>query len=795
VLLLNAAIGFYLEFQALLSMKALKKMTLTKAKVIREAKLQEIPAEDLVPGDVLFAEAGDMVSADARISKPMNLQADESSLTGESLPVEKSDSEVSEHTLLAERVNMLYKGTYVTKGNSHAIVTATGMETELGKIAGMVQSAGQQATPIEKKLEAFSKRLVWITIVMVVVIIAAGLINGQPIVVMLQTAIAMAVAAIPEGLPIVATLALAYGMLKLAKQNVLVKKLASVETLGGTTVICTDKTGTLTQNIIEVTTILCADRTDVLVENSENKDPSFLKNKEELLNAFVLCNTATMSKDNGKEVGDPLEIGLLKAASGLQVSFEDSRKKFPKIHEEPFSSETKIMATLHKKDNGAVIYAKGALDELIKICPKVLIDGKENAFDDKLKSEWIEKSVQLSSSGLRVLAFAFKEASPELKELSSDLVFTGLAGMVDPESPEVAAAILECKNAGIKVVMITGDHPTTAKNIGLKLGIIDSELEEVIHGNDMKAYEDLSDTDKNNWKAAKIFARVSPKQKLDLVKVLQEGNTVVAMTGDGVNDAPAIKKADIGIAMGKRGTQVAQEVSDMVLKDDSFTSIVSGIKQGRIIFENIRKFVIFLLSCNLSEILIISVASVFSLHFQLFPLQILFINLITDVLPALALGVSKGNMNVMKHPPRKGDEPIINRNHWIAIFIYSVAMMVASITAVLFSHNMANRSESIDPLVCNNILFYTLIACQLLHVFNMSDRRAPFFNNEVIRNKYVWFAVGICIALVILAYVISPVQKALHLYEISLFDCGIIGVCSISYLLIVQILKKLNLVL
>lgn len=795
VLFLNAAIGFYLEYQALVSMNALKKLTLTKAKVIRGAKLQEIPAEELVPGDVLFVEAGDMVSADARVIKPMNLQADESSLTGESLPVEKSDGVVSENTLLAERVNMLYKGTYVTKGNSHAIVTATGMETELGKIAGMVQSADQEATPIEKKLEAFSKKLVWITVVLVVVIFAGGIINGQPFVAMLQTSIAMAVAAIPEGLPIVATLALAYGMLKLAKKNVLVKKLASVETLGGTTIICTDKTGTLTQNIIEVTTILCSDGTDLLSASEGSLDTSLLKAKEELLNAFVLCNTATISKDDKKEVGDPLEIGLLQAASLLKVSFEESRKKFPKIHEEPFSSETKIMATLHKRDKGAVVYAKGAVEELIKLCPKILADGKEHAFDEKLKSEWIGKSVLLSSSGLRVLAFAFKEASPELKELSSDLVFTGLAGMVDPERPEVEAAIRECKNAGIKVVMITGDHPTTAKNIGLKLGVIDSESEEVIHGNDMKDFEELSGTDRKNWKAAKIFARVSPKQKLDLVRVLQEDNTVVAMTGDGVNDAPAIKKADIGIAMGKRGTQVAQEVSDMILKDDSFTSIVSGIKQGRIIFENIRKFVIFLLSCNLSEILIISVASVFSLHYQLFPLQILFINLITDVLPALALGVSKGNVNVMQHPPRRGDEPIIKRKHWVAIFIYSLIMMVCSFAAVLYSHNTVHKTENWDPLLCNNILFYTLISCQLLHVFNMSDRKAPFFNNEVFRNKYVWFASGICIAIVIFSYLIGPVRKALDLYEMSVYDMGIIGVCSFSYLLIIQLLKKLNLVL
>ncbi|MBY0427113.1 MAG: cation-translocating P-type ATPase [Cytophagales bacterium] len=797
VLLINAVIGFFMEFQAQRSMKALKKLAVTLSKVVRNGRLQEVPSENLVPGDILFLEAGDMISADSRVIKPMNLQSEESSLTGESLPVEKTDVVLSENTPLAERVNMLYKSTFVTKGNSYAIVTSTGMNTELGKIAKMVQSADQEATPIEKKLEAFSKKLIWITVILVVIIFIAGVLNGQHILAMLQTSIALAVAAIPEGLPIVATLALAYGMLKLAKQNVIVKKLASVETLGGTTIICTDKTGTLTQNIIEVTTIVTSEGKDLILVKDGDEGIFSKKNNQELLNAFVLCNTASITNLKGeeKEVGDPLEIGLLKAISKRNISFDELRLKYPKIHEEPFSSETKIMATLHKKDNGAVVYAKGAVEELLKMCTKILIDGKDQLLDEPLKTEWIQKSIQYSSSGLRVLAFGYKETTPDNKNLISDLVFTGLAGMVDPERPEVASAILECKNAGIRVVMITGDHPTTAKNIGLKLGLIDSESEEVIHGNDMKDFEQLPDTDKERWRTAKIFARVSPKQKLDLVKVLQEGNTVVAMTGDGVNDAPALKKADIGIAMGKRGTQVAQEVADMILKDDSFTSIVSGIKQGRIIFDNIRKFVIFLLSCNLSEIFVIAVASIFNLHFQLFPLQILFINIVTDVLPALALGVSEGNTNIMQHKPRSGDEPIINTVHWMAIFIYSGVIMLCSFAAVSFSHYTVHKTETFDPLLCNNILFYTIIFSQLLHVFNMSDRKTSFLKNEVFRNKYVWYAILICLFITIGSYLIIPVRSALDLYEITIGDWIIISVFSLASLLIIQALKKLNLVI
>ncbi|MFE3868958.1 cation-translocating P-type ATPase [Flavobacterium sp. LS2P90] len=778
VILINALIGFYMEFQARRSMNTLKKLSAVPAKVLRNKKLEEINAEGIVPGDVVYIEAGDMIPADGRIFNASQMQIDESALTGESVPVEKQIEKLETDTTPTERNNTLYKGTYATKGNGYMVVTETGMDTELGKIAQMVQTAEQAATPLEKKLEDFSKKLIWITIALVIVIFIIGLLNGQKLLEMLQTSIALAVAAIPEGLPIVATMALAQGMMKMAKYNVIVKKLSAVETLGGTNVICTDKTGTLTQNKIEVNTIITpADNAEAL----------------EIINRIaVLCNTAELQNNNGavKEIGDPLEIGLLKFALKNNFNIQDYRIQFPKIKEEPFSSETRIMATLHQSEKELTSYAKGATEELLMRCNRILeAEGIIELNDDK-KELWMRKAEDLANSGLKVIAGAYNPTSSD-NEMAVNLVFVGLFGMIDPPREEVFDAIEECKTAGINVIMITGDHPATAKNIALELGIASKDNFKAMVGKEMTDYEHLTVPEKSNWLDTKVFARVSPKQKLDLVAVLQERKNIVGMTGDGVNDAPALKKADIGIAMGLRGTQVSQEVADMVLKDDSFSSIVIAIRQGRVIFENIRKFVIFLLSCNLSELLVIASASVFSLHFQLLPIQILFINLITDVLPALALGVTEGSPDIMQKPPRSIDEPIIDRKRWITIFFYSIVIGAGSIGAVFFSHYTVHKTETWNPELCNNILFFTLIFSQLLHVLNMSSS-SSFFKSEVLRSKYVWGAIALSITILISMYMIEPMRKVLSLYEMSIYDWLISIGAGIVSLIIIQIGKKLN---
>ena len=784
VLIINAAIGFYMEFKAHKSVKALKKLSSIPAKVFRGGKLNEINSEEIVPGDIVYTEAGDMIPADGRIYKSTQLLIDESALTGESVPVEKKDAVLPESTILGDRTNMAFKATHVAKGNAYILVGTTGMKTELGKIANLVHSSKQAATPLEKKLEEFSKKLIKITIGLVLVIFIIGLINGEEIIGMLQTTVALAVAAIPEGLPIVATMTLAQGMLKMSRYNVIVKKLSAVETLGGTNVICTDKTGTLTQNKMEV----------VFVETASGtwkKEVPFTGKKEQLeliSQCAVLCNTADIqtSGKETKEIGDPLEIALLKFSKDKGEDIDKVRAAFLKKDEEPFSSETKIMSTLHEHDGKYHVFAKGAPEELLLKCTEIYEDSA-GAMDTAKREKWLSTAEKFSASGHRMIAMAYRKMDSVPSSLTDELVFLGFVGMIDPPRPEVQAAINDCKTAGIKVVMITGDHPATAHFIGTQLGISKEEEVPVI-GKDMKEYEELSEEEKQRWINTSVFARVNPKHKLDLVKVFQEKGYVVGMTGDGVNDAPAIKKSDIGIAMGLRGTQVAQEVADMILKDDSFSSIVVAIKQGRIIFENIKKFVTFLLSCNLSELLVIAVVAVMNLHFQMLPLQILFINLITDMFPALALGLIKGGADIMKLPPRKSSEPIIDKSRWKLIFFYAIVIGIASIGAVLVYHYGFHSGEPWNTAMCNNILFFTLIFCQLFHVFNMSS--GPFFNNEVIKNKYVWYSVIGSIAILIGVIQIPYVRQALNVIPMTLNEWIIIISAAVSFVIIIQAAKS-----
>lgn len=758
VILLNAAIGFIMELQAERSMKALEKLTRLTAKVVRNGSVKEIQVEEIVPGDILFLEAGDLVPADGRIADATDLQADESALTGESVPVEKETDVVEADTPLAERINMVYKGTFIRKGNAHVVVTATGMQTELGHIASMVAGAKKTATPLEKKLEDFSKRLIGITVVIVLLIFLAGLLNKVPFMDMLQTSIALAVAAIPEGLPIVATLALARGMIQMAKHQVIVKKLSAVETLGAATMICTDKTGTLTENKMEVTETV-----------PDKKDEAAL---EYLQRVAVLCNNASLEE----ETGDPLEVSLLQFAERSGADVQQLQSSWQKKAEAPFNSDTKVMGTIHQNEKGHFISAKGATENLVDYCSQIFQNGKTASFSEADKKAWLEKTDKLAASGLKPLAFAMKETDKAEKDFMHDLVFLGIAGFMDPPRPDVQQVIKECHTAGIGIMMLTGDHPATAANIASQLGISDDQHNGVINGRDMDAQRD-------KWLQSTVFARVSPKQKLDLVDALQQEHHIVAMTGDGVNDAPALKKADIGIAMGIRGTQVSQEVADMVLKDDSFTSIVQAIKQGRIIFENIRRFIIFLLSCNLSELLVIGVIALLNLPFQLVALQILFINLITDVLPAMALGFTKGDDAVMQKKPKDPRQPILDKRKWFSIWIYAAVIGGSAVAAAFFTEGVAN-----------NALFFTLIFSQLLHSFSMTAAKEKFFSGPVLKNIYLWSAVLLSIGITLLTLAVPPVAEALQLEQMEWRNWGIIVLCSVGSLLVVRLLKAFRFV-
>ncbi|GAB2533861.1 cation-translocating P-type ATPase [Rufibacter soli] len=805
VILVNGFIGFFMEYNARKSMEALREMALVLAKVLRGGRLEEISSEHLVPGDVLFLEAGDMISADARLFQTQQLEVNESALTGESIPIAKRIEVLPPAQPLAERLNMVFKGSFVTKGNGYALVIGTGMSTELGQIASLVQSASQSATPLEKKLESFSHKLIKITIVLCFIVFGAGLFQHRPWMESLSTAIALAVAAIPEGLTIVATLALAQGMLRMARHQVIVKKLSAVETLGSTNVICTDKTGTLTKNRIEVTRVAVpgtqADLTSPPLEGNitlllENPQLPQTESYRQLLLCAVLCNTARYEIVNQqeKEVGDPVETGLLKFALAAGLPVEEVRAQYPKLAEESFSSETKVMGTLHQKEGQAIIYAKGAMEELLQRCTSVLVDGQPRLLTPQDREEWQEKEEQMAREGLKVLAFAYKNTQETRDMLLEDLVFLGLTGLLDPPREDVKQALTECASAGIDVKMITGDHPATARNIAAQVGISQGLEALVIHGSNMPAYEQLSEQQKKEWLQSSVFARVSPRQKLDLVTLLQDNQMVVGMTGDGVNDAPALKKADIGIAMGIRGTQVAQEVADMILQDDSFSSIVLAIKQGRIIFDNIRKFVIFLLSCNLSELFLVTMVSLLGFNFQLLPIQILFINLVTDVLPALALGVSPGTRTVMQHKPRHLEEPILKTAHWISLVVYAAVISACVIGAVSFGYWVVYDQSNWDPNHSNNILFFTLIMCQLWHVFNMGSSKGAFYRNEVFTNKYVWLALFLCLVVLALALLVPTLAQALRL---SSFDkemaAVILGFSLLSFFLNLA-LRKLHII-
>jgi len=764
VIVINAAIGFIMEFKAVRSMEALHQMEKVTAKVRRGGKMAEISAKGLVVGDVVLLEGGDIVSADLRLLTVAKLQADESILTGESLPVSKQIDVVEADASLGDRFNMLFKGTSVTRGSGEAVVTAVGMETELGKIADLVQKAEDGATPLEERLDSLGRNLLWVTLGLIVVIALTGILRGKDFKLMMEMAVALAVAAIPEGLPIVATLALARGMLRMAKQNALVNNLAAVETLGGVSVICTDKTGTLTENKMTVTELIFSDQRVAVGPLDDQSRGEFsvddnalnaLENErvKKLLEVGVLCNNASLNKIAGKDItgiGDPLEVAFLVLAQKAAIDYEQVNIEYPEEAEDAFDSDTKKMATFNKTDKGYWVAAKGAMESILDDSATMMgAKGSEEMTDDWRKY-WLDQNLALAEKGYRVLALATKLEDALEADPYKGLEFIGLACMEDPAREDVKDAIEACRSAGIRTVMITGDHPKTAASIAASVRLAGDEFQDAIIGKDIMCAEDMSEADKERYRNASVFARVSPKQKLDLIAVHQDSGAVVAMTGDGVNDAPALKKADIGIAMGQRGTQVAQEAADMVLKDDSFSTIIIAVEQGRIIFENIRKFVIYLLSCNISEVMVVFAASLVNAPLPILPLQILFLNLVTDVFPALALGVGTGSSEIMKEKPRSSDEPILPRKGWFTILGFGTVMSVIVLGAFALAYKMwAGGDPEVVKTKAVTVSFLTLAFAQLWHIFNMRGVNTRFANNEIVKNKFVWGAIGLCTALLL----------------------------------------------
>lgn len=734
VVLINALIGFFTELKATQSMAALKKMSLVMARVSRNGKAEKIPSRDLVPGDWVILEAGDLIPADLRIIEANSLQSDESALTGESLPIRKTHKEQPDEAPLAERKSMLYRGAKITGGTGTGVVVGTGKNSELGKISTMVSSASHHATPLEKQLDRLGYRLVWITLGLMLLMTLAGIIKGIEILTMVQTSIALAIAAIPEGLPIVATIALANGLWKMARRNAIINHLSAVETLGSTGVICTDKTGTLTENKMTVSVLWPAGSSECFEAGSNLNDTV-----KQMMTVSALCNNAEVT--DSVAVGDPLEIALIEWVAKSDIDLNELNSDYPRLSETPFDAEVRMMTTLHEHRSRHYTAVKGAAEALLPLC----------SFDKttESKSQWEQRNLKMARRGLRVIAVARKLDDEKME-------FIGLIGLIDPPRPEVSAAIEECQSAGIRIVMITGDQAPTAIAIANQIGIKEGEA---LTGAELADLDFESPRGIEILNNVSIIARSNPAQKLSLVKYFQSRNHVVAMTGDGVNDAPALKQADIGVAMGQRGTDVAREAAAMVLQDDSFSSIVVAIRQGRIILSNIRKFVVYLMSCNISEIMVVWISMMFTSQLPLLPLQILFLNLVTDVFPALALGVTPGNGRMMNQTPGRAGESILKKDHWTSIFRHGITIALATFGAFMYAiHNRGMLPEQ-----AVTISFLTLAVAQLFHVFNMADRRSSLLSSEVVKNRWVWSALLLCITLLAAACYIPTLAKILAL--------------------------------
>lgn len=774
VLLVNTLIGFFTELKATRSMEALRQIHRDKIRVRRDGTEQEVNTESLVPGDIIVLESGDLVPADVRIIESNSLQVNESALTGESVPVQKTTDAVDAGSVLADQNCKAFKGTVVTDGSGFGVVTGTGMSTELGRISELAESAEKEATPLQKKLDDLGKRLAWITIGIAILIAVAGLIVGQNMRIMIETAIALGVAAIPEGLPIVTTIALARGMYLLAEKNALINKLEAVETLGATGIIFTDKTGTLTENHMTVHTIATPEGSFRLdseqrSDSGQGRQSDFLKR---IIEVGVLCNNASVVDEDGdrfpeEEQGDPTETALLRAGLLMNLNREELIKEKEEIREEAFSSATMMMATYHEKNGDIEVAVKGAPEKLIEVCTTIAGHDsvEDNPFNKEDKEKWLEQSNKLARNGLRLLAVADKRVENESEEPYKDLRFLGLIGLMDPAREDVGPAISECKSAGIRVIMVTGDQAPTASAIARDTGITEDDQPAVVHGKDLKDPDGLSDSERKKMVDTSIFARVSPTQKLHLVKMMQKEGHVVAMTGDGINDTPALKKADIGVAMGQRGTDAARQVSDMVLLDDAFKTIVSAVQFGRVIFENIRKSVMFMLCTNVAEVMAVTIATIIGgfifFPLPLLPLQILYLNVITDVFPALALGMGKGEPGIMDKKPRSKDEAVLTQSHWMAIagwsFIISATVLAALALAV---YQLGFEQEQ-----AVTISFLTLAFGKLWFVFNLRSAGTTFLSNDIMNNGYVAGSLLLCTVLLLAAVYLPGLSDVLNTHD------------------------------
>lgn len=739
IVVLNAALGLFQESKAEKALEALKKMAAPHARVIRDGIVREIPAAEVVPGDLLLLETGDAVCADGRVVESRSLKTEESALTGEALPVEKTSvGGLPEETATGDRKNMVLAGGYVVYGKGKVLVTATGMDTEMGRIAAMLSHTSDSMTPLQKKLEQTGKQLGIGALAICALIFCMGILQEKPPFSMFMTAVSLAVAAIPEGLPAIVTIVLAMGTSRMSEKHTIVRRLSAVETLGGAQVICSDKTGTLTQNRMQVTTW-----TDYSHREPKNEDL-----RETVANLFALCNDCNVS--DGNLQGEPTEKALGEYAQSMGIDFAALRRDMPRVGEIPFSSARKRMTTLHKTEDGWISVTKGAPDILLEKCAFCMEGSGQVPFDDRRKSMARMVNGEMAAQALRVVAVAFRQWSekPPLTEeaLERNLVFAGMAGMVDPPRPEVKEAVHLCRQAGIRPVMITGDHVLTAEAIGRELGIY-QKGDCAVTGAEL---DKMSDKElETAAETCTVFARVAPEHKVRIVQAFQKRGNVVAMTGDGVNDAPALKTADIGCAMGKSGTEVAKGASDLILTDDNFATIVEAVREGRGIYDNIRKAVHFLLSSNIGEILTIFVAMLLGWAAPLLPIQLLWVNLVTDSLPAIALGMEPAEENIMERPPRKNTGSLFGDGLGGRILLEGVMIGVLALLAFGIGHVYFDQENGYA--VGRTMAFAVLSLSQLVHAFNMRGEgslgKLPFCSNKWLLMAFVVGATLQCVVI------------------------------------------------
>ncbi|MFA6349298.1 MAG: calcium-transporting P-type ATPase, PMR1-type [Candidatus Omnitrophota bacterium] len=804
IVILNAILGFIQEFRAEKSLAALKKLSAPNSRVIRDGQHAVVSSHNLVPGDIVEIEAGDSVSADSRIIwHTSNFSVQESSLTGESAPVAKTSYILEEDNVpLADRGNMLYMGTTVTSGKARAVVVDTGMLTELGKIAGMVQEIGREATPLQKKLEEFGKWIVYLCFVLVALVFILEWLRGGKLAEVFLTAVSLAVAAIPEGMPAVVTIALALGVQRMVKRNALIRKLPSVETLGCATVICSDKTGTLTKNEMTVQAIYAAGRLfkvngigyepkGEILFNDNPLDPDKYAELKKALNCAVLCNDAELSDKNGvySITGDPTEGSLLVAAAKAGMWKTDLEKEFPFIDEIPFDSERKQMTIIRQDRHQYIAFVKGAPDVMLDKCVHIEENNSPRHINAQDKENIIKINEQLAAQAMRVLAVAYRtiDVLPEkldADQIEKDLIFVGLLAMIDPPRPEAKLAIEKCFAAGIKTVMITGDHKNTAVAIAKQLGFFKKDSL-ALTGEELGR---LSDSELDNLvERIPVYARVSPEHKLRIVRAWRHRGEVVAMTGDGVNDAPAVKEADIGVAMGITGTDVTKEVSDMVVTDDNFASIVSAIEEGRGIYDNIKKFIHYLLSCNAGEIMTMFVASLVGFPTPLVAIQILWVNLITDGLPALALGVDTVAPDIMRRVPRKTSEPVITKKMASLILIQGSFIAFCSLAAFCFVYFL--EKEGLDR--ARTAAFVVLSCSQLFHSFNCRNASLSIFKIGFLTNKKLILAVSVSFALQMAVVYIPFFNTVFKTQPLGILDWLMVLMISSLPLWAVEAAKKI----